>query len=504
MDWELIWARIREYAVAFYDFAMTQGENKFMLVDNSLIYSRYVSEETQYFFVGSFIVMAVLAILACDSFRLLHPIVEIREWKYKISIVKVVIFSAAVFSLHTFYKMLMTLGGRALHAEASVAALDCLGTYINPISLMIYAYAVSTMTFRKGRIQALFLGWAIFLTPAAMSYSNLTDEHLMLYIVAGFWGILGAICYQRFSPYIACFMMYIGYFAAKFFMIYYSEEVLLLSADHGMGKFGQYMACMQMDGILCMVLLLILLGYKEITTEKGQLRIKKDIVFAAIIAVFMTGTMIFNNVAEVQAIQVSRAEPSYYIEEDEDAYLEQDDEEGTVEEGSGLALFMITAEAANIRSGPGTDYAVVMTVSRGTEFYGTGNEATAENGRVWYEIYLDYDYIETAWASGAVIEALEKQEEQENTSAGSLTGSWIGDQGSELILSEEGECYYKDGISGEGSGTWEVDDYDIIHIKTSALSYDLYASLDDGYHTTAMLVEADSVSWINEEFVKQD
>lgn len=409
MGWEAIYEKIREYAMDFYDFAMIQGENKFMIVDSRIINARNIPDQVLYFFMGSFIVMVLLAILASDSFRLFHPIQGIKEWKNKISFFTVVIFTAAVFSFHTFYKMLIFLVGRALHAEASIAATDCLGSYMNPISLIIYAFAVSTVTMRKGRIQAMFLGWATFLTPAVLSFSTLTDEHIILYSVAGVFGIVGAFCYKRFSPYLSCFTMYLVYFIAKFFMMYYSEEVLLLTEAQWIGKLGQYMACMQVDAVLCLLLLLILFGYKEITIAKEKLRVKKDLIVVCIITVFMGGTIVFNNVAEVHAVQLKKVETAYDSEEDQEKAAEQSREEEGMDgnDKSNLILFSITAEFANVRVGPGTNYEVLLTVPRGTEFYGTGNEKPANSGRIWYEIYINEAHSETGWASEVVIEKQE-------------------------------------------------------------------------------------------------
>lgn len=65
---------------------------------------------------------------------------------------------------------------------------------------------------------------------------------------------------------------------------------------------------------------------------------------------------------------------------------------------------VITESSANIRSGPGTDYDVVTTASQGDEFIATGNQETASNGRIWYEIYLDEDKTEVGWASQKIID----------------------------------------------------------------------------------------------------
>ena len=68
-----------------------------------------------------------------------------------------------------------------------------------------------------------------------------------------------------------------------------------------------------------------------------------------------------------------------------------------------LATMVITESSANIRSGPGTDYDVITAAQKGDTFLATGNEETASNGRIWYEIYLDESKETTGWASEKVI-----------------------------------------------------------------------------------------------------
>lgn len=69
-------------------------------------------------------------------------------------------------------------------------------------------------------------------------------------------------------------------------------------------------------------------------------------------------------------------------------------------------IMIITADTANIRSGPGTDYDVVATAEMGDIFISTGMQETASNGRIWYEIYLNDEFTETGWASEKVMELL--------------------------------------------------------------------------------------------------
>lgn len=499
MNWETIWLKIKEFALMFYNFAMNEGENKFMIADMNIVKGNNVPDEVMYFFIGSFVVMGLLAIFASDSFHFFHPLEDIKEWKDKISIAKVVVFAAAVFSFHTFYKMLVVFMGKAFYAQASIDALKCLGSYINPISVMIYAYTVSTMNFRKKNIQAMFLGWSIFLTPAVLSYSTFTREHKMLYIVAASFGIVGAVLYKRCSPYISYFVLSVLYFICKFFMIYYSEEMLILTSESWMGKIGQYLACAQMDIILTFLLLLILFGYKEFITEKGKLKIKKDMALACITAAFMVCAIISNRVVVVEAVQLEKADPDYYLQNgSSDENVDQEDNANEIIlNDEPIIAFVITADAANIRSGPGTDYNVVSAATKGTVFSGTGNEEVGGNGRIWYEIYINEEQSETGWASAAVIE------KREIPAINKLVGVWYGEQGSQLTLEENGICYFKDLSSGEGEGTWEVDGNAVLYINTSALSYELHALLNEGYDTTSITMEADSDSWSDEVFSKQ-
>lgn len=80
---------------------------------------------------------------------------------------------------------------------------------------------------------------------------------------------------------------------------------------------------------------------------------------------------------------------------------DQDDVESNLPIGDSM---VITESSANIRSGPGTDYDVVSTANQGDVFTATGNQETASNGRIWYEIYLDEEMTQTGWASQKVID----------------------------------------------------------------------------------------------------
>lgn len=64
---------------------------------------------------------------------------------------------------------------------------------------------------------------------------------------------------------------------------------------------------------------------------------------------------------------------------------------------------VIVASEANIRSGPSVDYETIAVAKEGDIFIATGNEQEADNGRIWYEIYLDDGMTQTGWASEKVI-----------------------------------------------------------------------------------------------------
>lgn len=406
MNWQLLWEKIQELAISFYNFAMTKGESNFMLVNKELLYGDNVSDEAAIFFLASFVIMALFAVFACDSVRFLHPIQEIKEWGGKISIIKVVIFSATVFSIHTFYKMLVALFGNLIHANASVLALDCLGSYINPLSLMIYAYTVSTMKFQKRYVQAAFLGWSIFLTPAVMSFYGFTYEHITIYAVGGVIGLVGGILYNRLSPYFTCFIMYVIYFIAKYFMIYYSDEVMLLSGKTMIEKIAQYLACIEFDILVALILLLVLFGYRAATTE--GIKVVKELICPAILVIVFAVSIVSSNKVTVIAEEVTKSEEIFDLFEavqddiEQDGNEQEDDMQYDSEEEK--IIFVITASNANIRSGPGTEYDVIDNAKAETVFYGTGNEIVNESGRVWYEIYLDEEHTKIGWASEKVIE----------------------------------------------------------------------------------------------------
>ena len=572
MNFEVMWQKIVDFANMFYSYAMTQGENKFMLVDSDLMNGIDVPEETMLFFIGSFIVMLLLAIFASDSVNLFHPMEEIREWNTKISIIKVIIFSAAVFSFHTFYKMLVGMTGRLIGADASIRALDCLGSFINPIAIMIYAFAICTMTFRRKWFQAFMLGLAIFLTPSAMSFIGFTHEHIAIYAVTGAIALAGGVLhalhiYKKCSPFIACFVLDIVYFIGKYFMIYYSDEVKLISDEGVFEKIKQYMACVQMDLVFALILLFILFAYMVATTE--NISIKKNLVMPIILAVMTIVASIFGKTELRYQSDYEQAmafwEDKKYEEamnafealngyKDSDDYIDQCIykinqpiynqglkyvRQGKYEDA--IAKFLLitdykdSAEKINeckrkltsrlAGTWYGTEGSVIVLNEDGTCHY---SDDYNESDGSWsvdddnvihifadglgYEIYAELeDGYRTVsmmviadssnWNNEEFTRLIEFSINADNNYK--LASSWKGNLGSVLTLNEDGSCYYVDGSSGEGSGTWYVDEQAMIRIDTEVLDYQLYALLTEGYDTTTVLMKATSSSWRDEEFIKQ-
>lgn len=397
MNGQLIWSKIKELAISFYNFIMAEGEINLLMVSEEFWVGDNASGQSATVFLLMLVLMAVIVVFASDSVRFLHPIQEIKEWGGKISFVKVVIFSATVFSIHTFYKMLVILLARLFHAEASILALECLGSYINPLSIMIYAFVVSTMHLKRGQIQAFFIGLSIFLIPAIMSYYLFTMEHVVLYVAGIVLGVTGRLLLLSVSPLVTCFIMYIVYFGTKYLMIYFSEQVMLLNGNTIMEKIGKYLACVEIDLIIAVILLFVLFSYHIAVKENKK--VIKELFYPITFAIVLVVSIVCSQKITVVAEEAVKTEPIFEMfqndEENGDAETSEKEEEKTI--------FKVIVDKANIRSGPGTEYDVLTTTTGGTIFCGTGNEQVHSSGSVWYEIYLDEECIQTGWASEKVI-----------------------------------------------------------------------------------------------------
>lgn len=134
----------------------------------------------------------------------------------------------------------------------------------------------------------------------------------------------------------------------------------------------------QMIGNICCVIVLsvaVFLGAKAVRTADNKVQDAKETLEAEFSASAETDTVAAGESAE------SEEEPE--------------------------VLLQVTANSANVRTGPGTDYEAFTTISGGETYVATGNEAVASNGSTWYEIYLDEEKTETGWASEKVITPME-------------------------------------------------------------------------------------------------
>ena len=78
-------------------------------------------------------------------------------------------------------------------------------------------------------------------------------------------------------------------------------------------------------------------------------------------------------------------------------------------------------------------------------------------------------------------------------------GTWIGTQGTILVLNKDGSSYYKELDEQETSvGTWELEDEQII--VEECMDYEIYANC--GKDAESLLFQADSSRWNDELFVK--
>jgi uncharacterized protein YgiM (DUF1202 family) len=71
-------------------------------------------------------------------------------------------------------------------------------------------------------------------------------------------------------------------------------------------------------------------------------------------------------------------------------------------------VMVITEDNSNIRSGPAKKYDVLAVADKGETFIATGNQETAKNGNIWYEIYLDESQEELGWACETIIQNQEQ------------------------------------------------------------------------------------------------
>lgn len=571
MKFDMIWQKLVEFAIQFYNYAMTQGESNFMIVNSKFMDRSDIPEEAKFFYFGSFIVMVIVAVFACDSFMLFHPIEGIKEWKNKISIVKVIIFAAAIFSFHTFYKMIVGITGELLGADASVRALVCLGSYINPIAILIYAFAITTLSFRRLWFQAFMLGLAIFFTPSVMAFYGFTNEHIAIYATAGAIAVIGGIIYifymyNKCSPFVACFVLDIVYFIGKYFMIFYSDEAKLISASNIVGRIKQYLACVQMDLIFSLSLLLVMSTYSVVTMEK--ICIKTNIILPIVLAIFTVLSIVCGQTELRYQPEYEQAIALWQEKKYEDAktafsalngYKDSQNYMNQCIENinksiykQGVKLMRVgkyekaidkLAQIYDYKDVPekikecktkllpqlagiwhGQYGEVIVLNEDGTCHYydkqlndNDGNWTVEDENAIKItfllmegELYVD---LTNGYKSKSMRVGTDLMDwgdfnkvtdfTLDQANNSKLTGIWQGNQGSVVTLNEDGTCYYVDGSAGEGAGTWYVDNAARLRIDIETLDYQLYALLTSGYNSVKVTMYGTGSSWSDEEFDKQ-
>ena len=366
MDFEQILQQILEivyeWAKRFFHYAMNVGENRFLLVDVNVLFNKNLPENVQWYFVGSFLFVALIAIFASDSFRVFHPLEGIKEWPSKINVLKVTIFAAAVFSLHTFYKMLVTLIANLSGDKYGDVMINCLGTYINPISVCVMSIALTTGEMRKKHLQAFFLALSVFVTPALLSYATFTNEHIAIYAVGIAMSVIAGILYRRFSMYITYSIMAFSYLIGKFFLIEYSDQAVILDGTNYFYKIGQYISCMRIDIGMIIVLLLILFIYKTVLTELTKKNVTLNLlVEIGLIAIFVCSYPA-RNFFPIHPVVYARDYNDSLLEmlESENENGETSKKEAQYKEYPVIVTYVV--ESSYLKSKNGTEYTIYNTI----------------------------------------------------------------------------------------------------------------------------------------------
>ena len=101
--------------------------------------------------------------------------------------------------------------------------------------------------------------------------------------------------------------------------------------------------------------------------------------------------------------------------------------------------------------------------------------------------------------NNADLKALKEKAENTKPSFGNkVSGEYLGEDGTHLIIYRDGTCQYN--YDGNGSkGSWYIVD-DVLYMNIDYLGYEIYAYIDD--FQNEMLVESDSYYWSSEYFYK--
>jgi hypothetical protein len=295
MNIAFAWQTIVEFFKNFFDYAMNVGENHFLFLDYQIYNLNSGDNSHQGYVIITLIIMAVIYFVASSG-----PLDEIGP--RILGIFKSVIFAAAIFSLHTFYKTFVILVAKLAKDSTGSAIINCFGTYINPISIFVFAMILSLGTYDTkttswsclvqlygGRVQAFFIGLSLFLIPALLCFNTFTKEHVTIFVVAICLSFMGLLLYGQLTMFYSFLVMSISYLIAKYFLVMNSEmvsisdRVKLTDFRSVLDSIGKYLSCMRIDIGMIMALLAILLILRIIADDVGSKKIKGAITWTFII-----------------------------------------------------------------------------------------------------------------------------------------------------------------------------------------------------------------------------
>lgn len=327
MNISFAWQTIVEFFKNFFDYAMNVGENHFLFLDYKVYNLNSNDDSHTAYVIITFIIMAVIYLVASSG-----SIDDLgkRIWGF----FKAVIFAAAIFSLHTFYKTFVIFVAKLAKDSTGSAIINCFGTYINPISIFVFAMILALGTYDSkttswsclvqlygGKIQAFAIGLSLFFIPALLCFNTFTKEHVTIFLVAITLSFMGLIIYGRLTMFYSFLVMSIAYLISKYFLVVNSEMVSISDGvsiskpESIVNSICQYLSCMRIDIGMIMVLLAILLILRIIADDAGSRRIKGAITWTLIIIGFFVFTYPSRSVLDVAPVVYARDGMEPKIEE---------------------------------------------------------------------------------------------------------------------------------------------------------------------------------------------
>lgn len=244
---------------------------------------------------------------ASDSFHPFHISTGIGMWFKKVSVFKVAVYSAITFSMMPFYRLFVRIVGGLTGADASVLTLDCIGNYINPLSICIVCLVITTVALEHGTRQAFCMGMCAFAIPALLTYYTLTPEHLAMYAIVFILSGTAAFLYDKYSMCVTYLIMSAVYVVSKLVIITTSGQVRLLTGDTFLEKMMQYLACMEMDMVMIAVIAFVLFQYGGSTIAEIKKNLMKNAAVMAVMVILIAISVVSGRTADVYAGEVDES-----------------------------------------------------------------------------------------------------------------------------------------------------------------------------------------------------